>query len=131
MVTSPATYAVDTHALLWYFAVDKRLSRRAAEVLRKAETGSLDVVLSTVVLAEAVRVIERNRVKLRGGLMPLIEAMPGLRVVPFDLDTFREMLKLPPSLEIHDRMIAATTRQYGAKLITRDAELAKVVTIHW
>ena len=87
--------------------------------------------MSTVALAEALRVVERHRVKIRGGLLGLIEQVSGMKIVPFDLDTFRRMAELRSSLEIHDRMIAATARQYEAQLITRDPELTGVVPTLW
>ncbi|HEY9703994.1 MAG TPA: PIN domain-containing protein [Allocoleopsis sp.] len=44
----------------------------------------------------------------------------GFSIVPFDLGIFQIMLNLPNQIEIHDRIIVATTIYYEAKLITRD-----------
>jgi predicted nucleic acid-binding protein len=40
--------------------------------------------------------------------------------VGFDADIFAETLRIQKIPEIHDRIIAATARFYGASLLTKD-----------
>jgi PIN domain nuclease of toxin-antitoxin system len=42
-----------------------------------------------------------------------------------------EVLKLPASLEMHDRIIIATARVYTATLISRDRAIAGVAETVW
>lgn len=58
------------------------------------------------------------------GVLERVERGDGFAVVPFDLVVFREMLRLPGEWELHDRIISATARYYGAKLISKDEVLA-------
>ena len=52
-------------------------------------------------------------------------------IVPFDLDVFRQFMRLPATLDIHDRVIAATARHFGADLITRDTALTAIMETVW
>jgi predicted nucleic acid-binding protein len=113
-------------------AADRRLSSRAERALRDAGTTlETDVIIPVIVLAEAATIIERRKVDLdMNALLEAIDQEP-YHVVPLDVHTFREMLKLPSALELHDRVIAATARLYGAKVVTRDAELTSAVDTIW
>jgi predicted nucleic acid-binding protein len=44
---------------------------------------------------------------------------------------FEEMVSLPQELDIHDRIIAATSKVYRAKAITKDEKLSRVVETIW
>jgi len=118
------SYVVDTHSLVWFFAADERLSKRAARILERAEAATVQVLVPTVVLAEIGYIAERKRVKVAvGDVLLRIEAGDGFAVVPFDLTILRTMLELPANLELHDRIIAATARHYRATVITKDRML--------
>jgi PIN domain nuclease of toxin-antitoxin system len=125
-------YVIDTHGLLWFLAADKRLSRQAKEAILEAEAGRCDLVISTIVMAEAISVIEKRKLPLTiEQLVQAIERVPSFHIVPFDMQVFGEMLNLPPSLELHDRAIAATARVYGGRVITRDSALQELIDTLW
>ena len=120
-------YVVDTRALVWFLAGDRRLSLEARRVLRSAQTDEVIVLVSTIVLAEVLYIAEKKRVpvdfpellnRMRGG--------GGYQIVDFDLAVLLEMRNLPQALELHDRALAATALVYDAALITKDRELQKL-----
>lgn len=125
-------FVIDTHALLWFFTADARLSSQVRDLLLVAEKGEFEIVIPTIVMAEALAVIERGRSPLAiYDLLARVQGLPTFGVAAFDRDVFREMLSLPKELELHDRVIAATARLYGAKLLSRDQALSQVVEVVW
>jgi predicted nucleic acid-binding protein len=126
------SFVVDAHALAWFISQDAKLGAMATNILRKAEETKAEILVPTVVLAEILYISERKKVSVEiGEVMRRMIAGKGFAIVPFDLMVFEEMIRLPRELEIHDRIIAATSKIYGAKVITRDEELSKVVEAVW
>ena len=128
------TYIVDTHALVWFFEMSKRLGRRAAAVLRD-ETD--DLVVPTIVLAELRHAAERGKVTatLEAVLRSLRED-PRARIYPLDE---RVIECMPTGLDIHDAIICGTALMYqqllqeDVKVLTRDKAIigAGVVETAW
>jgi PIN domain nuclease of toxin-antitoxin system len=115
------TYVADTHALAWFVSEDPRLSLKAGQILSQAEAGEVQVLISTLVLAELTYIAQKNRVKVTiKELLNKINQGDGFIIVAFDLPIFQVMLTLPENWDIHDRIIAATASYYQATLITRD-----------
>jgi PIN domain nuclease of toxin-antitoxin system len=84
------------------------------------------------VLAELQRISERKIRELSPeAMLAKYASLEKVTIAPFDLETFVEMRNLSPDLELHDRIIAATVRQYGAKLISRDSVLSRTVETIW
>jgi len=120
-------YVVDTHALVWFLAGDRRLSLEARRVLRSAQTDEVIVLVSTIVLAEVLYIAEKKRVPVDfSELLSRMRGGGGYQIVDFDLAVLLEMRNLPQALELHDRALAATALVYDAALITKDRELQKL-----
>lgn len=118
------SYIVDTHALVWFISKDKKLSPLAKQVLNQAEAGEVQVLIPTLVLAELDYIAQKKRVAATlDELLGRIQEGTGFAIVPFDTEVFQAMLTLPHEWEIHDRIIASTSRYYKAILITRDEVL--------
>lgn len=129
---SPDTYVPDTHAIVWDFLRDARLSQRARGILRRADRGEVALVVPTIVLAEIHRISERRITAVSTDeVLRWMETVPRLMVAPFDSDVFQAMRLQPPELELHDRIIAATARLYGATVISRDRQLGGIVETVW
>ena len=118
---------LDTHALVWWAVGDRRLSPRALRATREA-------VKSGAVFASAISVMEIATAVRRGRLtlsMPFeqwladLRALPELRFEPVSA----EIAALAGSFDgtMHgdpaDRIIAATARTLGARLVTADERL--------
>lgn len=114
-------YIVDTHALVWYIIDDPRLGNGARQIL---DNPSAQLVIPTIVLAEAKHISERKRIPLSfDEIMHTIAA--DARITIFPLDVF-VVARMPDNLDIHDGLIVATalmTRQLFAEeiaILTRD-----------
>lgn len=131
-------YVADTHALLWYLADDKRLSRAARRAFGEAENGHAHIVIPSVVLVEAVLLMQRQRVPedtLRKVLALSDDPAANIYVVPLDVAVAREFASFGPVAipELPDRIIAATARYLGAPLLTADPAIAEtdLVQVVW
>lgn len=108
------------------------MSQSAAEVLRKGERAEVEILVPTIVLAELLYIAERKKVPVSlAEILKRISSGGGFRVVPFDFLVFETMRRLPKSLEIHDRIIVATAQAYRAKVISKDAQIKRVITTVW
>ena len=126
-------YAVDTHALVWYFLDDDRLSSDARAALEET-VDSGEVIVPAVVLAELMYIAEKGRVALSfGETLEEMERCQNFVLLPLDLDVLRATEQVRADLEMHDRIIVATARMMGAPLITRDQEImdSGVVETMW
>jgi len=118
------TYLVDTHALAWFIAEDKRLSSLVENLLNQAQEGEIQILIPTLVLAELMHIAEKGKVKVTvEQILQQINQGDGFTVVAFDFPVFQAMLTLPKEWDIHDRVIAATASYYQTILITRDEML--------
>ena len=132
MTTDAERFVVDTHSLIWHLTDDDRLSPEASRTIRRGEAGDCELILPIIVLAELLRIAEKQRVNL--AFVDVVEWMvhcPTVAVVPFDLPIFSDLIGFGGNLELHDRIIAATAKRLGAKVITRDRDSEGVVETLW
>jgi len=128
----PNEYVIDTHALVWFFAADERLSGTVRDLLLGAEENDLVILVPTIVMAEALTIVEKNKVMLTvRALVDAVKETERFTIVPLDLLVFERMLRITPRLELHDRAIAATCQIYGCPLLTKDALLTGVAETIW
>ncbi len=115
---------VDTHTLIWFLTKDKRLGRKAIEVLRKAESGDGTVIIPTIVLAEIMYICGKNKAELSFNkvLEKLIGSVNYL-VCDLDIDTIIKASELDKIMEIHDRIIVASALLTGSKILTKDENI--------
>jgi PIN domain nuclease of toxin-antitoxin system len=118
---------LDTHALVWWVTVDRRLTAAAQRAIKTA-------LRSGPVLASAISVMEIATAVRRGRLVltvPIDQWLADLRSLPevqFEPVT-AEIAALAGSIDgaMHgdsaDRIIAATARAHGACIVTADARL--------
>jgi len=74
-------YVTDTHALLWYLGGSPQLSIAARSAFDEAASGSGEVRVPAIVLAELVMLVEKRRI-----MIDVNEIVAALRAIPgFDL----------------------------------------------
>jgi len=112
---------IDTHALVWYLTDDRRLGRRAAELLGRPDTR---IVVPVIVLAELKYLHRRSRISLSfSAVQTIIGADERCAVYPVNEEVVD---LLPLDLDIHDAIICATAlacrRSIGEEtvVLTRD-----------
>jgi PIN domain nuclease of toxin-antitoxin system len=118
---------LDTHALVWWAVGDRRLSPRARRAIRSAaEAGS--VFISAISVMEIATAVRRGRLVLSVAFeqwLADLRALPELQIEPVTA----EIAALAGSFDgaMHgdpaDRIIAATARVLGAKLVSADERL--------
>lgn len=62
-------------------------------------------------------------------LWQIVKESSWLQIVPLDLLVLDKFLNLPRKLEMHDRVIAATSLLIDAPLLTLDPEIKKIAKI--
>src|SRR3972149_1373681 len=129
-----ALYVADTHALLWYLAGSPQLSSPARSAFDAAASGSNDVVVPAIVIAELVMLAEKRR-----GLADLdqvvatLRARPGFRLSTLTPELVLRIQKLTLLPDIHDRLIVAEALELDAPIITRDRAITSsgLVKVVW
>lgn len=96
-------YVLDTHALVWFLAKDKRLSEQVRVVIQDPQT---NLIVPAIVLAEAKYIADRKRVQVSfNDILSAVTASPNYTVAPLDVPTIGH---LPDDLDIHDALVVAT-----------------------
>jgi PIN domain nuclease of toxin-antitoxin system len=126
-------YVTDTHALVWYFTEDERLSTVALKAFDETIIQG-QIIVPAVVLAEILYIVKRGKIGLTfGETLQKIDNLANFQVVPLDTAVLTVADQLNVNLEMHDLLIVATARFYEASLITKDEEIQKtgLVTVIW
>jgi len=116
-------YISDTHSLVWYFTDDLRLSRKAFEAFENCiKEGT--IIIPTIVLAELMFIADKGKISLSfEETLDKIEYYKNFQIAPLDIDILKIANKIKISLEMHDKLIIATTIYLGATLITKDKHI--------
>ena len=114
-------YILDTHVLIWYFLGSKRLRKDLKERIDKTRLNRGRLLVPTIVLAEALDIAEKERVGFDfSKLYQLIQEEPEFEIVDFGSQIFDEVRQVKKVQEIHDRIIVATAKFYGAGVLAKD-----------
>jgi PIN domain nuclease of toxin-antitoxin system len=113
---------LDSHTLFWLLTDSPKLSKLAKRYIEKAEK----VILPSIALMEILYLLEKNNLSFK-----FVEVLNEIRirgylVYPLDLEVITQSLFIPPSVEMHDRIIIATAKLFDANLISKDKEIKKI-----
>lgn len=119
---------LDTHVWIWAMQGDLRhIARPAVEAIEHA-AGLGQVLVSPISAWEVAMLEARGRVRFTVDVREWVRrslAAPGTRVAEMTPETMVDTARLPG--QIHrdpaDRMLVATARRTGARLVTRDAQI--------
>lgn len=121
-------YCLDTHPLIWYFTRTKTLSLRAKSALDEIFSGKAHGVLSVIVLLEIFHFsLKYPNFNFREFLLNLKKG--SFSLVSLDAVILKQSYELPKNLEIHDRIIAATSLVTKSVLVTKDPVIRKLRTV--
>lgn len=121
-----APILLDTHVALWSSS-DPGWSRQGEAAIAEADDAGVAIYVSPISSWEVGLLVSKGRVALRvppkTWFRELSEA--GVRVAPLTPDLMIEASFLPGSLhrDPADRILAATARECGYRLMTRDRPL--------
>jgi PIN domain nuclease of toxin-antitoxin system len=121
------TVVLDTHAWVWWATEDRRLSRRASQIIRRAARGG-GVAISMISIWEVAKKVEKQQLVFDRPVRDWLDratSLPGL-----------SLMELPPAILIDscdllqpfhgdpaDQIIVATARHHQATLVSKDATL--------
>ncbi len=121
-------YCVDTHAVVWYLTANANLSAKAKQVLDKIFAGQARGYMSIIVLLELFHIgLKHPSFSFPKTVKTL--RRPNILIVPLAKDVLAACYRLPKELEIHDRIIAATTMLTKSILITKDPAFSRLSKI--
>jgi PIN domain nuclease of toxin-antitoxin system len=118
----------DTHAAVWFFSGDSRLSAAAKEFFFKAAAARRKIALSSISLAEVVYLIEKNRLPA-SAYDDLKQALANpnhvLEEAPFNAEVVEAMRQVPrvDVPDMPDRIVAATGLYFSVPVISRDGRI--------
>lgn len=114
------TYVVDTHALVWFFEDDPRLSSHALSTLLDT---TARIIVPTIVLAEITYLCARQRIRVdRKEVLERVLVLGNVAIHPLDESVVD---RLPTNLDVHDAIIVATGFVYRDVLHEPTAVLTK------
>jgi PIN domain nuclease of toxin-antitoxin system len=118
---------LDTCAAIW-IADDQPIAREAADMMDRTIADNEPIYVSPITGWELGLLVSRGRMNLLMSPQRWFERLlqaPGLQLakMPPDLLISSSFLPGTPPRDPADRIIAATAREYGYRLITRDRPL--------
>jgi PIN domain nuclease of toxin-antitoxin system len=122
------TAVADTHAVIWYFVNDPRLSNLAKQSFEKAAQQGEQIGISSITLVEMVYLVEKGRIPA-GRFTQLATALDDseslLVEVPVTLGIARALSQVNVNQipDMPDRIIAATSVYLGVPIISRDGKI--------
>lgn len=124
------TLLLDTHVLVWWLLGHPLPHPAQTEAMQRAEKSGEAFGLSAISLWELARLIEKKRLAIRAApevLFEQIEGHPQLELLPLTPRIALEASRLGSefSKDPADRIIAATARVHGLRLVTADETLRR------
>ena len=118
---------LDTHAWVWFISEPARLSKRAEVSIERALRKN-EILISSISAWEVALLVSQKRLELTMDVSEWIsssEKLPFLRFVPIDNTIAIQAvhLPLPPHSDPADRIIIATSLQFGAPVVTMDKKI--------
>ena len=116
------SYLFDTQALIWYFTGKGSLSPKAKKCLDEVFTFKSQGAVSIITLFEIYHfALKRPKFNFPVFLSWLVKYR--FEILPVDKEVFLKAISLPRFLEIHDRIIVATSILKNAVLVSKDKEI--------
>lgn len=120
---------LDTHAWIWWLGGDPRLGRSTSAALSRLPRDARPAI-SAISLWEAAMLAALHRLELKvtfDAWLALAADPVCVRVIPITAPIAAEVARLPDSFQRDpaDRLIVATARVHGLRVVTKDAAIAK------
>ena len=126
-------YVTDTHSLVWYFSDDARLSEKALRAFEETIEEGI-IIVPSIVLAEIIFIAKKGRITLTfEETLRKIEGQENFEVAALDSDILKVADKIEVDMEMHDKLIVATSLHFESALITRDKRINEsgIVSTIW
>lgn len=132
-VTQAATQVkllLDTHVVIRWMAEPKKLSKNQARALEEAVRLRQPVAISAITPIEIALLFTDGSLRIKtttaAELFEELSANPAFRMLPLSFEIAEEVLKIGRALrDPADRVITATARVHGLRLITSDQRIVE------
>jgi PIN domain nuclease of toxin-antitoxin system len=119
---------LDTCAAIWLMNEDP-MSPQSIDAVSAAQAQNAGVYVSPITAWEIATLVARNRIQISMSHQAWFDALltlPGVRLAPIPPDVLIASTALPglPPRDPADRIIAATAREFGYTVVTRNGELS-------
>jgi PIN domain nuclease of toxin-antitoxin system len=118
-------YCLDTHSLVWYLLKKKTLSPKAKNIIKSIFNNKSVGIVSVMVILEAYYVGLKDDKFDFIKFLKVIDRR-NIKIISFDMEILNQSYVLPIGLDIHDRVIVATSVITGSKLISKDSKIRKL-----
>lgn len=115
-------YCFDTHPLVWYFRESKTLSEKAKLILDEAFAGDIVAFIPSIVLLEAFHLSLKDSKFVFSEFVDFLKRAEFI-IIPLEEEVLRTCFSLPKEINIHDRIVIATAKISGSRLVTKDKVL--------
>jgi PIN domain nuclease of toxin-antitoxin system len=124
-------FVTDTHALLWWFTDNPKLSKTAAQIFSNCEKGESVIFIPSIVIAEALSIFDKKRVSFDfKKLFKKIKNSENFVLIALDDPILEEMFDLKEISELHDKIIVSTSRYLNLPIITKDSMLQSLRAVY-
>jgi PIN domain nuclease of toxin-antitoxin system len=104
---------------------DWKNGKDALKILRAADVGEHVIYLSIISIIEIMYLAEKNKIPIKlDETLFRIGLSDNYQIVDLDVDIIQNA-KTISGLELHDRLIVASARQFSLPILTNDAEIIK------
>ena len=113
---------IDTDALLWLLAKDKKLSSRAKIVAR----GATQIFIPTIVLLELLYLLNKKRlINDFSSILGTLKSDIKFTIVSLDIVIVEGVVDFSSKLEMHDSIVVATAQMLKLPIVTKDRTIRK------
>ncbi|MBI5634634.1 MAG: PIN domain-containing protein [Nitrospirae bacterium] len=120
-------FVTDTHALIWWFTDNPKLSQKAADIFSKCEEGEIIIFVPSIVIAEALSIFDKKRVSFDfKRLFRKIMDSDNFKLIALDYSILQKMVSLKEIPELHDKIIVSTAKYLNLPVITKDEMLQNI-----
>jgi len=123
---------LDTHVLIWLANEPAKLSRKAADAIRRASQQS-GIAISAISLWELAWLATHGRLDISGTAEAFVERITSrtaIRPITVKVATLANQLPADYSGDRCDRLIGATALAEGIGLVTKDMRIRACKQIH-
>lgn len=120
----------DTHALIWWFTDNPKISPRASLIFDQCERGDNIIFVPSIVIAEALSIFDKKRVTFDfRKLFKKINDSDNFVIIALDSAVLSKMIDLKEIPELHDKIIVSTAKYLNLPIITKDETLRSLTHI--
>ena len=111
---------VDTHALIWFLEENRRLGKKARDIL---SSSTAQLIIPVIVLCELYYYLRKKKIADR--YVAIYRSLTGDPRISIKSLEAHLISKIPEGLELHDGLIAALASEMEFPILSRDEELQK------